>query len=47
MEKSLKVLKALRKQRKMMQAELAPKMNVASNTISTWEQGNREPSYSD
>ncbi len=47
MESSLKVLKELRKQRKMTQAELAQKMNVASNTISTWEQGNREPSCAD
>lgn len=31
----------------MTQAELAQKMNVASNTISTWEKGNREPSCSD
>lgn len=47
MESSLKVLKELRKKRKMTQNQLAEIMNVAPNTISTWEQGNREPSFSD
>ena len=47
METSLKVLKTLRKQRKMTQSELAQKMNVSQGTIAYWENGDREPSYSD
>lgn len=47
MESSLKVLKELRRQKKMTQKQLAQKMRVAPNTISTWEQGNREPSCAD
>lgn len=47
MESSLKVLKELRKQRKMTQAELAKIMNVSQGTIAYWENGDREPSYAD
>lgn len=47
MESSLKVLKELRRQRNMNQKQLAGLMNVAPNTISTWEKGKREPNCAD
>ena len=40
-------IKELRLRNKMKQKQLADMMNVASNTISTWEQGTREPSCED
>lgn len=47
MESSLTVLKELRKERKMTQAELAKIMNVSQEAISCWERGKRDPSCED
>lgn len=39
----MQVLKALRNEKRISQAELAKALNVAQNTVANWENGVREP----
>lgn len=40
-------IRALRKERKMSQAELAALLNTTNDTVSLWELGKRDPSVED
>ncbi|MCL2061813.1 MAG: helix-turn-helix domain-containing protein [Firmicutes bacterium] len=39
-----KTIKTLRKEKGIRQADLGKVLNVANNTVSSWERGNSEPS---
>ena len=39
-----KILKELRREKEILQSGLGKVLNVANNTISSWERGNSEPS---